>query len=86
MKIFPLLKSLVLVPFFACSPLSAAETPVAYLWSGDAPGSEGKTGDEKVRLTADDGERVVTGVHRPSLTIYLPAPDKATGAGVVLLP
>jgi len=86
MKIPSILKSLVFISLFSWSLLIAAEPPIINLWPGDAPGSEGKTGDEKVRLTPDDGERVVTNVHRPSLTVYLPAPDKATGAAVVICP
>ncbi|MDQ3011257.1 MAG: alpha/beta hydrolase [Acidobacteriota bacterium] len=55
------------------------------LWPNGAPGSEGKTGEEAVRVT-EDGEHVVTNVHRPSLTPYLPAKDKATGAAVIIAP
>jgi endo-1,4-beta-xylanase len=32
------------------------------------------------------GERVVSSVHRPSLTVYLPSKDTATGAAVVIAP
>ncbi|HEX2853381.1 MAG TPA: alpha/beta hydrolase [Opitutaceae bacterium] len=64
----------------------AAEPPVIPLWPGDVPGSEGKTGDEKVRITPEDGEHVVSSVHRPSLTVYLPAAGKNTGAAVVICP
>ena len=86
MKIPPALKLLMLLPLSSLAVLSAAEPAVIYLWSGVAPGSEGKTGEEKVRVTPDDGERVVSSVHRPSLTVYLPAPDKATGAALVVCP
>lgn len=55
------------------------------LWPGVPPGSEGKTGAEKVRVT-DEGEHVVSQVHRPSLTVYLPVADKATGAAIVICP
>ncbi len=55
------------------------------LWPKGAPGSEGKTGDEAVRVT-EDGEHVVTNVHKPSLTPYLPPKDKATGAAVIIAP
>jgi endo-1,4-beta-xylanase len=55
------------------------------LWPGGAPGAEGKTGEENVRI-AGQGERVVTGVHRPSITPYLPSPQTATGASVVIAP
>jgi acetyl esterase/lipase len=65
--------------------LAADAPPVVRLWPGEAPGSEGKTSPEKVRLT-DEGEHVVSSVHQPSLTVYLPAGDKATGAAVVIIP
>ncbi|HYC70672.1 MAG TPA: alpha/beta hydrolase [Opitutaceae bacterium] len=64
---------------------SAWAQPVVPLWTGDAPGSEGRTGEPKVRI-ADRGERVVSGIHRPDLTVYLPAAGRATGAGVVVCP
>lgn len=40
---------------------------------------------EKV-VTDRNGERVITNVNFPSLTIFLPAKDKATGAGVIVMP
>lgn len=65
--------------------LQAAETPKEIpLWSGDVPGSEGKTGNEKVRNA--NGASVVSSVHKPSLTPYLPASDKATGCAVIVAP
>jgi acetyl esterase/lipase len=59
-----------------------AEPEVVYLWDGVAPGSEGQTGEEIVRLS-DAGERVITNVHRPSLTVY-PA-DGAAGPALTVL-
>jgi acetyl esterase/lipase len=50
-----------------------------------APGSEGKTGDEKVRI-AERGERVVSNIHKPNLTPYLPSADNATGCAVIVAP
>ncbi len=55
------------------------------LWPNGAPGSEGKTGEEAVRLTPD-GEHVVSNVHKPSLTPYLPSKDKAIGVAVIVAP
>jgi len=55
------------------------------LWPGAAPGSEGKAGSEAVRVT-ESGERVVSNVHQPSLTPYLPPKEKATGAAVIIAP
>jgi len=62
----------------------AAQHPVVFLWSGDAPGSEGKTGPERTRY--QEGEPIISSVHRPSITVYLPPKDKATGAAVVVAP
>ena len=55
------------------------------LWPGGAPGSEGKTGPEKV-LTSANGERQVSSIHKPSITPFLPAKGKATGAAVLVIP
>ncbi len=64
---------------------AAAEPPVIALWSGMAPGSEGRTSEEAVRITPA-GERVVTSVHKPSITVYLPPKNSATGNAVVIAP
>jgi endo-1,4-beta-xylanase len=63
----------------------ATEPPVVLLWPNGAPGSEGKPAEEAMRLSPT-GERVVSSVHRPSLTVYLPSKDTATGAAVVIAP
>ena len=42
-------------------------------------------GDETVRIT-EQGEHVVTNVHRPSVTVYLPTKARATGTAVVVIP
>src|SRR5713226_9575013 len=57
------------------------------LWPSGAPGSEGKTGKEAVRVTPD-GEHVISNVHNPSLTPYLPSGDKAKTlrAAVIIIP
>lgn len=63
---------------------SGAEPEVVRLWQGDAPGSEGKAGEERVRIT-DGGDHVISNVHRPTLTVYLPT-QNARGAAVVVVP
>jgi acetyl esterase/lipase len=64
----------------------AAEPQVVILWPRGAPGSEGKTGAEAVRIS-DQGEHVVSNVHAPSLSVFLPARNnKATAAGVIVIP
>lgn len=65
--------------------LVAAEPQAILLWPNGAPGSEGKTAEEVVEKTAS-GERNVTGIHKPSLTPYLPDAGKANGAAIVIAP
>jgi acetyl esterase/lipase len=63
-----------------------AQTPREIpLWPNGAPGSEDKTAAEVVAKT-DSGELRVSSIHNPSLTPYLPAKDKATGAAVLVIP
>jgi endo-1,4-beta-xylanase len=62
-----------------------AQNQVVLLWPNGAPGSEGKTAEEKVRIY-ENGEHIVSSVHRPAITLYLPAKDKATGAAVIVIP
>jgi acetyl esterase/lipase len=59
------------------------------LWNGDAPGSEAKR-DEKERVTYKLWESIhyisVTNIHAPTITPYLPAKEKATGAALIVAP
>lgn len=68
-------------PTANASPALAARGPVVLLWPNGAPGSQDKTGEEKI-----DEHGYVSNIHRPSLTVYLPAPGKATGAAVLVIP
>src|SRR5689334_17040367 len=54
------------------------------LWPHDAPGSEGKTDKEKMRVV--DGDQVLRNIHQPSITTYLPPKETATGAAVIVIP
>src|SRR5438874_3102397 len=63
----------------------APKNQVVLLWPNGAPGSEGKSGQETVRISSE-GDHVLSGVHQPSITVYLPAKEKATGAGIVIIP
>jgi acetyl esterase/lipase len=63
-----------------------AAPQVIPLWSGGAPGFESRK-DEKENVTKkSDLETSVKNVHNPSLTVYLPAKDKATGAAIIICP
>jgi endo-1,4-beta-xylanase len=64
---------------------AANEPLIVPLWPNGAPGSEGRTNARAVRVTAD-GEHVVSSVHQPSITVYLPSREKATGAAIVIAP
>jgi endo-1,4-beta-xylanase len=55
------------------------------LWPGVAPGSEGKSGAETVRVTPA-GEHVISNIHQPSLIPYLPDAAAATGTAVIVIP
>jgi endo-1,4-beta-xylanase len=65
--------------------LRAQEPEPIVLWPGGAPGSEGQTAAEVVRLT-DQGEHIVSRIHHPSITPYLPVAANATGAAVIVIP
>lgn len=58
-----------------------AQAPVIPLWPKGAPGSEGKSGEEKFTP-----QGYVFNIHQPSLTVFLPPKDKATGAAILVIP
>ena len=58
---------------------------VVLLWPGGVPGSPTGVIQENVRL-ADNGEHIVSNVHAPSITAYLPVLGKGTGASVIVVP
>jgi len=71
---------------WVCSTNAMAQEPrPVLLWPNGAPGSEGKTGEEHVRLT-ELGEHIVSNVQRPSITPYIPDSAVATGAAVIVIP
>jgi len=55
------------------------------LWPDGAPGSAGKTAPEAVRVTPE-GDHVISSVHQPSITVYLPPPSTATATAVLVIP
>jgi acetyl esterase/lipase len=59
----------------------AQEHPRVALWANGAPGSESR------RHEAEQAKDYwVKNVHDPSITVFLPAPERATGAAVVVAP
>lgn len=77
--------ALLLATLWYPSAIAAAALPPIALWPNGAPDSEGKVGEEAVRLTPQ-GEHIVSNVHRPSITPYLPARDKASRAAIIVVP
>lgn len=67
------------------APVFAAEPDSILLWPSGAPGSEGKTAPETMRVTPT-GDHVVASVHKPAIIPYLPDAAIATGTAVILLP
>jgi acetyl esterase/lipase len=70
------------------SPLVARgdDPPVVPLWEKGAPGFENLKDEKERRNVQKNGEYNVTNVHNPTLTVFLPPKDKATGAAVVIAP
>lgn len=65
------------------APRTDAKNPEAIsLWPHAA---EQAAGAETVRITPE-GEHVIAGVRDPSITPYLPLPDAASGAAVIVIP
>jgi endo-1,4-beta-xylanase len=69
-------------------PLLAAENKHTEipLWPAGAPGFESRKDEREIRHVQKSGEYKVTNVHNPTLTVFLPAKDKGTGAAVVIAP
>jgi acetyl esterase/lipase len=64
---------------------AAAQLEELRLWPGKAPGSESWPQTETV-TTSPSGDRIVTNVSDPTLTVFLPEAARATGAAVVIAP
>jgi acetyl esterase/lipase len=62
----------------------AQQTPIK-LWLNDTHGAEGTSTAEIVRFTPQ-GDHVISNIQAPSITPYLPAPNSATGAAVIVAP
>jgi endo-1,4-beta-xylanase len=79
--------NLVCIVSLLCGAALAADHPEVPLWSGGAPGSEGKTAKEIDEApNKDHGYFKITGVHNPSITVFLPPRETATGAAMVIAP
>lgn len=92
LRFSPHIPSFALLTFLATTLLATPKPfvpsgPIVPLWPGDAPGSEGKTAPERwVEGGKPDGFHRVTDIHRPSLTVYLPAKPDAHAPAVIIAP
>src|SRR5476651_1172370 len=77
--------SLLFIGFVNVSGAQSISSKEIMLWQNTAPGSEGKTGMESVRVT-EQGDHVITGVNRPSITPYFPSAANSTGIAVIIAP
>jgi endo-1,4-beta-xylanase len=74
------------MPLLLASGHAADQPQTLVLWPGGAPGSQSRAGEaESVRLN-ERGEHIVTNVHAPSITAYLPARQGATHTAVIVVP
>ncbi len=55
------------------------------LWPGGAPNADAHGGEEVVRLT-ERGEHILSNIHAPSVTAYLPPPAPAKAVAVIIVP
>lgn len=77
-RLIPVIALFVLAPVAR----SADALPTAIpLWENGAPGSEARM-DEAEKIEGSN----ITNVHHPSITPYLPDPDKHTGTAVIICP
>ena len=65
--------------------VAAADPPVVYLREAPSAGSTAADPAERVRLS-DGGDHVVSNIHNPSITVYLPTAETTTGAAVIIAP
>ncbi len=78
MKISTLVAAVALTATRLCA---ADAHPIVPLWPNGAPGSEARK-DEPEKISGNN----ISNIHNPSLTVYLPDPDKATGCAVIVSP
>jgi acetyl esterase/lipase len=71
------------------APAEAPHPAAIPLWSRGAPGTEARRGEPEEISWRQEPELVfpvISNIHNPSLTPYLPDPPKATGCAVIIAP
>ena len=71
-------------------PVKGAEEPLVLpVWPGAVPGDYGTIGPERVRAPSEaptKDAKWITGVTKPTLTVFRPAKEKNTGAAIIICP
>jgi acetyl esterase/lipase len=91
------LASTILLALWVCSFRTAlgVDPLVLDLWPGKPPNEIGDIGPERTRMSpkldrkqveVTESTKLITGVTKPTITIYRPAKDKDTGAAVLICP
>jgi acetyl esterase/lipase len=81
-----LARAVISIGLLAIASDAAAQAPQEIrLWPGKAPGSERWTIPEAT-TTSPTGDRTITNVSDPTVTVFLPAAASATGTAVVVAP
>lgn len=76
-----------LLPLLCAVSAFAAQGDSVPLWEKGAPGSEAFASKPEVLTPARPGDsRRVSSIHNPSLLVYLPPKEKATGAAMIVAP
>ena len=72
---------------FAVSAFGLKNGDSVPLWANGAPGSEALAGKQELVIPAKPGDSThLSQIHNPSLLVYLPPKDKATGAAMIIAP
>jgi acetyl esterase/lipase len=81
-------KSAAIVLLFASSAIAVHNGDSTPLWPNGAPGSETMANRPEILTPpAKPGDSThVSGIHNPSLLVYLPPKDKTTGAAMIVAP
>ena len=64
---------------------ASAQSQEIRLWPGKAPGSESWSVSESV-TKSPSGDRTISNISDPTLTVFLPDAARATGAAIVIAP
>jgi acetyl esterase/lipase len=73
----------------ACAVSQAAEPLVLPVWPGTVPGDHGAVGPERVRAPSESptkDAKWITGVTRPTLTLFRPPSSRQNGTAVIVCP